>query len=588
MPAELIDDPLGIEFVYTARRTTATVRIGKTCNPQLAREMLIGLTHLVHPHGPIDELKTFQQYVTAIRRFVAELAERGHTGGAADLSRARLAEYWMGASNAREYKTRRMVAALDRETSVLTPEVRALVGGRHFNPQRRRDKRPSVPYTEGEWQRLQQVCRTIIHATFAEHRAALAAAERGRDPREHGWSFDNLCWLLRRQGPVTWTAFDREHGSSAGTACIELLPTACTALFVDTNVALAYRLLLGTCIGIVPDGIEALGVEDLDWAGDATILLGYLKGRTTQESVTLNRRSVRLLEQWLEHSAPTRNLAAPDARAMLWTRYVLGRYDDVVTVPFTSGQVTEWVELGHPALTEADLALVADDGSPLRLDRRRIRTTFTSLRDRKSWFGSTRSTVDPNHTPAIEGDSYLTATTPAQRDAVETIIENSQADLLRKAQPPIVLSTEATAELVERFPDAIRDLGLEDATVTELVSTANRDVFVAACADQLSGLHGPVGKPCPARPWVCLLCPLAIFTPRHAVNLLRMQAFFARQWQYLPSAQFMVLFGPYAQRIDTILAAFRDRDPALLVRAARDVADTDAELPLLPEERTTS
>jgi hypothetical protein len=151
-----------------------------------------------------------------------------------------------------------------------------------------------------------------------------------------------------------------------------------------------------------------------------------------------------------------------------------------------------------------------------------------------------------------------------------------------------VLSTESAAELVERFPDAIRAMGLHDTTITELVNTANRDVFVAACADQLSGLHGPVGKPCPARPWVCLLCPLAIFTPRHAVNLLRMQAFFARQWQQLLSAQFMVLFGPYAQRIDTILAAFRDRDPLLLVRAARDVADTDAELPLLPEERTTS
>jgi hypothetical protein len=588
MPAQLISEPLGVEFVSTARRTTATVYIGDTCNPRLAREMLIGLTNLVHPHGPIDELKTFQQYVTAIRRFVAELAERGHVGGAADLTRARLAEYWMGAGNAREYKTRRMVAALDRETSALTPEVRALVAGRHFNPQRRRDKRPSVPYTEGEWQRLQQACRTIIRAAFAEHRTALAAAGRGRDPRVHGWSFDNLCWLLRQQGPVTWTAFDREHGSAAGRTCIQLLPKACTALFVDTNIALAYRLLLGTYIGIVPDGIEALGVDDLDWAGDATVLLGYLKGRTTAESVTLNRRSVRLLEQWLEHSGPTRNLAPPPVRAVLWTRYVPGRYDTVISVPFTAGQVAEWVDRGHPAWAKASLTLVADNGAPLRVDRRRIRTTFTSLRDRTSWFGSTRSTVDPNHTPAIEGDNYLTATTPAQRDAVETIIENSQADLLRKAQQPLVLSTEATAELAERFPDTIAAMGLDDATVTELVSTTHRDVYVAACADQLSGPHGPVGKPCPARPWVCLLCPLAIFTPRHAVNLLRMQAFFARQWQQLPSAQFMVLFGPYAQRIDTILAAFRDRDPALLTRAARDVADTDTELPLLPEERTTS
>ncbi|MGW4329930.1 hypothetical protein ACWEKR_29050 [Nocardia sp. NPDC004573] len=58
----LIDDPLGIEFVSTARRSAATVYIGETRNPRLAREMLLGLCNIVHPHGPVDELETFQQY----------------------------------------------------------------------------------------------------------------------------------------------------------------------------------------------------------------------------------------------------------------------------------------------------------------------------------------------------------------------------------------------------------------------------------------------------------------------------------------------------------------------------------------------
>jgi hypothetical protein len=587
MPATLIEEPLGIEFVSTARRTRATVHIGPTCNPELAREMVIGLVTMVHPHGPIDELKTFKQYVTAIRRFTAELAERGHVGGTSRLTRPRLAEYWMGAGYAREYKTRRLLAALDTEMAVLAPDVRALVAGRHFNPLRRRDKRPLQPYTETEWQRLQQACRAIVKHSFAEHRAALAAVGRGRDPRDHGWSFDNLCWLLVEEGPVSWTDFREEHGNSAAQACATWLPAARTALFVDTNAALAYLLLLGCSVGIVPDGIEALGIEDLDWAGDTTVLLGYLKGRAGSESVTLNRRSVRLLEQWLAHSALTRARALEPERDRLWTRYVPGRYGQVITEPVATMQVIEWAQRDHPALAEAGIELAGDDGAPLRIDRRRIRTTFLSLRDRKSWFGSTRATVDPNHTPAVEGDHYLSASTPAQRDAIETIIENSQADLLRKAHPPVVLTTEATTELLDRFTDAVARLRVDDATLTELVTTTGRDVFVAACADQLSGLHGPKGKPCPARPWVCLLCPLALFTPRHAVNLLRLQAFFARQWQNLPSAQFMVLFGPYAQRIDDILAAFRDRDPALLVRAAGNVTDTDDELPLRPEERTT-
>ena len=118
--------------------------------------------------------------------------------------------------------------------------------------------------------------------------------------------------------------------------------------------------------------------------------------------------------------------------------------------------------------------------------------------------------------------------------------------------------------------------------LAELVS-GTRDVFTAACADQLAGLHGPKGRPCPARPWVCLLCPLAVFAPRHAANLLRLKAFFSRQWQQMPAAQFMAVFGPYSQRIGQVLDRF---DPAVLDQASRHVADDDNELPLRPEERT--
>ena len=108
-------------------------------------------------------------------------------------------------------------------------------------------------------------------------------------------------------------------------------------------------------------------------------------------------------------------------------------------------------------------------------------------------------------------------------------------------------------------------------------------MFTAACADQLAGLHGPAGKPCPARPWVCLLCPLAVFAPRHAVNLLRLKAFFSRQWQQMPAAHYMTVFGPYAARIDQILDRF---DPAELAAEAANVTGSDDEIPLRPEELT--
>jgi hypothetical protein len=220
----------------------------------------------------------------------------------------------------------------------------------------------------------------------------------------------------------------------------------------------------------------------------------------------------------------------------------------------------------------------------LSVDRRRVRTTYLSLRDRSRWHGSSRSAIDPNHTPAVEGDHYLTAATPAQREALDTIIEDAQHDLLSKACPPVVLADEDAAELAERYPGLVAGLNLDDATIAGLLS-GEQDVFVAACADPLSGLHGPPGKPCPARPWVCLPCPLAVFTPRHAANLLRLKAFFARQWNQMPSAQFMAVFGPYSTRITQIL----ERYPAPLIAAAAAGAGdaADRQIPLRPEERTT-
>jgi hypothetical protein len=96
-------------------------------------------------------------------------------------------------------------------------------------------------------------------------------------------------------------------------------------------------------------------------------------------------------------------------------------------------------------------------------------------------------------------------------------------------------------------------------------------------------VHSPVGKPCPAQPWVCLLCPLAVFAPRHAVNLLRLKAFFSRQWRQMPAAHFMAVFGPYAARIDQILDRF---DPVELAIAATQVDDANDEIPLRPKELT--
>jgi hypothetical protein len=567
MPAELTPDGLGIACVFSdGRRRTFTVA-GVAPAP-LAADLLAGLAGLVHPHGTVDAPATAGCYLTGLKDLAAFAHARGLFGGAAALTRGLLAEYWLQAGWLAELTTRRMLAGYDTATGALAPGVRDLAGGRLFSAAP--TSTPLAPYPAEEWERLHAACRTAAGEAFAAHRLMQAAARRGGDPRELGWSQDNIAWLLAERGPATATDVAGYLGRT--NRWVELrggVRPVCHALYPGVHTVIAYRLLLGIHTGVVPDGIADLGLADLDWAGDATILLGYVKGRRAAESLTLPGKAVRLLEQWLAHSAPARAYAPAALRGHLWLHY--NYY-----APRGGGDPDRWWMTQIPAPTQR--AWAAHRG--LAVDRRRIRTTYLSLRDRRAWHGSSRSLVDPNHSPAVEGDSYLTAATPAQAQAVEAVIAEAQQDMLRRAQPPAVVTD--TAAAVAGFPRLAARLGGTD-TALEALAGGAQDVFAAACADPVAGLHGPPGKPCPARPWVCLLCPLAVFTPRHAANLLRLKAFFARQWRAMPSAQFMAVFGPYATRIDEVLARY----PAtVLATAATSVTDHDDELPLRPEERS--
>jgi hypothetical protein len=563
MPAELLADPLGIACEFTDGRQKRWLSDG-TGDPALVAALLTGLAQKVHPHGMVNAPGTVDAYLTGLRDIAAFMAGRGVRGGAGALTRAVLAEYWMQAGVQQESTTRAMLAAYDDVTGGLDPGVRALADGRHFTPWP--SGNPLEPYDRQQWERLQGVCLRIVDDAFAGHRRALAAAAAGHDPQRAGWNGGNLRWLLVQRGPLSTLqvaahlgmsdVWVQQHGG---------VRTAFAELFPGVGVVNAYRVLLGSYCGVVPDGIADLDIGDVDWAGDATILLGYVKGRTAAESVTLPRRAVRLLERWLEHSALTRRHAPAGLAGVLWLHCSdrsNTRWQTAVGAPAHS----DW---GKKHGVEADL--------------RRIRTTFLSLRDRQAWHGSPRSLIDPNHSPQVEADHYLTAATPAQQDAVEGIIEQAQGDMVRRAQPPRVVTAGQLAELAGGLPETIAALDLDEPAAAELVS-GGQDVFTAACADPASGLHGPPGKPCPARPWVCLLCPLAIFAPRHAGNLLRLKAWFSRQWAGMPTTQFMATFGPYATRLDEVLQHY----PApLLAAAAATVNDDDHALPLRPEESTS-
>jgi len=573
MPAIVIDTPLALSCVFSDGSTARFDLDDLPCR-RLVRDLLVGLVELIHPHGAVDAAGSVLHYVQSIRHLVRHLDVRGFTGAAGELSRPMMAEYWMAASGPKEACTRRLLQGFQAAGGVVDARLVELADGRAFNPQRSRRQLP--PYSEADWLKLTRTCRSVVDDAFARHRAALAAAERGRHPRRHGWTPENLRWLLARTGPVGIVAFGEHLGCSENVVrqrggVLE----ASRDLFPDLGTVIAYKLLFGIYSGVVPDGIDDLVADDIDWAGDSTILLSYVKGRTAAESLNLPRHAVRLLEQWLAHSALLRSHVDAPTRRHLWVRLSKPGGMEVSAKSGGAGRVAiqRWVTDHH---------LIDADGRPLKIHRSRIRTTFHSLRDKTTWAGRGRATIDPNHSPQVEGDRYLTATTPAQQRAVEAIVEDAQHDLLRRAHPLTIVTEETAAALARDYPRLVAELGLDHTVLAELVG-GERDVFTAACADQLSGLHGPRGTPCPARPWVCLLCPLAVFAPRHAGNLLRLRAFFGRQWRQMPAAQFMAVFGPYAQRIDQVLDRF---DPAVLARAADAVTDSDTDIPIRPEEST--
>ena len=570
MPAT-VEAPLAVVFTLPGgviyRR-----RMDDLPNQRLAADLAKGLAAATHPHGPIRTRSVAMQYVQTARRMVRELHDAGFSGGLSELGPAVIVEYWLGCDFHRERRLRAILAAFAATGGGLHAGIGRHLQGRRINQIVK--SRPNPPYTDGEWRRLAAACTELITSSRRAHRQVLATIEVGTEPVEHGASADNLAWLLHQDGPASAaTILDRLGPSaSAGVGRVEVLALR-RALYPDADTALAYLTLFAMRTGIVPDGIDALTLSDITRTSASTILLSYTKGRTGGEALNLPRDAVRLLDRWLEHSAPLRAHAG-DRASNLWL-YVPA--DDrghglIYTRPRTQARRAAFATAA---------GLLDDDGRPLRLHGGRIRATYQHRRDRLAWTG--RTTIDPNHSAQVEGDHYLHSHTPAQLDALETIIEQAQTDLRRKAEPPVVVTGEDAAEFAANFPCLVEDAGLDAEAITTLLA-GQQDVFVAGCAAPLNSPHAPVGTLCPARPWVCLLCPLATFAPRHLPNLLRLKAFFARRGTQMTAAQFLALFGPYAARLDDdVLPRFAAADVAAASRLASEHA-AGADLPLHLEE----
>lgn len=311
MTAQVLEQPLSIVCTFSSGKSHHEA-IPEGNNKKLAKQLALALSELVHPHGRVNSTGSLLVYTRAIAVLLRWLDDTGFSGGISDLSSELVSEFLAAQPYRVEHAVRRLMLAFGTEIGDLPDGVLDLVKGRCFNPRpRRRDQSPLKPYSETEWERLRTHCEGEVATSYAEFRRAVDAIGRGTDPAIDGWSWENSCWLVSRLGPTsTNLSVGRMFGlSEFETSQRQLVVPARTALFPQTAVTTAYMLLFAIYSGIVPDGVTGLGVKDLDWAGDGTILLSYIKARTSGESVTLSRKSVKLLEQWMSHSARLRQFA---------------------------------------------------------------------------------------------------------------------------------------------------------------------------------------------------------------------------------------------------------------------------------------
>jgi len=132
MPATVIEASLRISCVFSDGRTAEFHLDGLPCR-ELLLDLLFGLVELIHPHGSIDAAHSVDNALPAIRQLAGHLADHGFTGGASELRRGQLIEYWMATRVFRwENGVRRMLRGFDTATGRLDPDVRSWSPGGHL------------------------------------------------------------------------------------------------------------------------------------------------------------------------------------------------------------------------------------------------------------------------------------------------------------------------------------------------------------------------------------------------------------------------------------------------------------------------
>lgn len=548
------DEPLTLDFSHLP------------C-PAVVRPLALAMLSLTNAGGTIKTAWTAKKYRDAIVRFVRWLDDAGFQGDLRDLTVEQLYDYWQQERRTVENHNRILLAAATPGAGVSSP-VRSeviphLTGTRVSAPKAR--ETPLAAYSHGEYARLVSECKAIVRSARAQQRrvTALLATTGPSVSGSDEWlrwlagsSLDRIEDLRERQYPDEWLA-----SSDAFVAHRR-------ALLPDMDTVLAYRVLLGLEFGLPAESMNGLTTDDVEWQGERQLRVTFRKRRASDAQSMRYREAgpwtgPALLRDWLQTSERLRSLMGDDSH--LWIYFTEAAGGAVANF-------TDWRWGKHRRRFIERTGLTNDDGQPLPLDLRRLRTTWTERKGR-DWHGAV--TIDPNRTPTVEGDHYLTRS--ADPEAMAETVEAAQQDLLRRAETVALILTDD--ELLADAVDGADVMSRRAAPTT----TDEWDMFAAACRNPYDSPFVAKGTFCTASVWSCLVCPLAVITPAKLPNLIRLEDYIRRRADDLPQGEWLSVYGAaWVQLTTRILPGY---STAALAEASALVAAEAAALPVGPGEQ---
>lgn len=502
--------------------------------PRLTRQLAATL-RTVAADGPESSYQAFKVNLFSVRKFVRFITgaepqnatevefsdlEAEHIDA---FEQALIAEYGPDSDQPRisiGVVVRLLRVAFDASPTTFDPDlaIRLRFLGRET---RARQTRPLDAYPQNVFEAIRNAALADVRAIARRIQDGEARAATGQDPNVGGWDvIENVLWHIARHGPVT----------------MQFLLVS----VVDPQIGAATKL--------------AGSRGEPQRQSDQTA--GMVQGTAIADPHGLrDPATVRAPLDIVDTHEPAGRVGQAVGR--LRDSFPLGGQG-----PW--GHVDNWQKRhGIDQMTDAD-------GTPVRLDLRRLRKTYKS----QQYLKATGVLADftQGHTADVAANHY--ANIPAHDELHDQAVENGLREALDVAlPPPVVLDEDGT-----RLDAGEGDLPPEQ--VQALLSRES-DVFLASCRDFYDSPFGAKGKPCPVSLWGCLECPNAVFTTRHLPQVLTFLDFIERQREEYPVSEWNVRYGLAWDRIVRgIRAKFRDEQ----ITTAQTIAESGGARLLLPPE----